>query len=428
MQRSSIASIAAGLLLLGCTSGESTETTTTSPPTTSQGVTEEAPTGPSPGVSGDAIKVGIPVVDVAAISQIIDVDPGDYQEVYTALFDDINAGGGIHGRSLEPIFAMVTPVGTGSAEEACVRLTEDEDVFVAMGFFLGDTVMCYVETHETAVVGGTMSAERLERARAPWYAIGSADLSADVIEAMAEAGELDGTLAVYAGPEDADRLDSEILPLLEELGVEPVATGVMDAPQDDPAAVRTTTGVAAERFRSADVDTVLLVGTSAQAWGITMVDQPYRPKLLFTSAPSIGAFTDDEAGYDTSLLEGSALGSTYGPTQSSFEEPNMQRCIGVLEDAGIDVPVPAEVEPDVMTYTAAMESCRNVALLRALLEAAGQDLNYGTLVAGVDGLAVDIPGDPVPFTYGPPPAADGQPAVYLFSWDQAARDWARRDG
>ena len=54
-------------------------------------------------------------------------------------------------------------------------------------------------------------------------------------------------------------------------------------------------------------------------------------------------------------------------------------------------------------------------------QAAGQDLNYGTLESAIDGLKVPIPGDPTVRTYGPPPAADGNPTAYLFAWDEARR-------
>ena len=58
-----------------------------------------------------------------------------------------------------------------------------------------------------------------------------------------------------------------------------------------------------------------------------------------------------------------------------------------------------------------------MALLQAWLEAAGEDLDYGTLAGALDGLEVAIPGDPEPRTYGPPPSADGDPQAYLFSWN-----------
>ena len=63
-----------------------------------------------------------------------------------------------------------------------------------------------------------------------------------------------------------------------------------------------------------------------------------------------------------------------------------------------------------------------MALLAAVLEAAGEDLNYGTFEAAIDGLQVTIPGDPAERTYGPPPDADGNPTVYLYVWDESAKD------
>ena len=65
-----------------------------------------------------------------------------------------------------------------------------------------------------------------------------------------------------------------------------------------------------------------------------------------------------------------------------------------------------------------------MALLKAWLTAAGTDLNYGTLGTAIDGLKVSVPGDPTERTYGPPPAADGNPTAYIFAWDPAAKDFA----
>ena len=62
-------------------------------------------------------------------------------------------------------------------------------------------------------------------------------------------------------------------------------------------------------------------------------------------------------------------------------------------------------------------ACPDMALMRAWLEAAGENLNYGTLEAAIDGLVLTVPGDPGERTFGPPPAADGDPVAYLFTWN-----------
>ena len=66
--------------------------------------------------------------------------------------------------------------------------------------------------------------------------------------------------------------------------------------------------------------------------------------------------------------------------------------------------------------------------LGPLLEAAGEDLNYGTLQAAGEGLGeLSIPGDPSPRTYGPGTAADGDPASYLFTWDADRDEYVLRE-
>ena len=46
----------------------------------------------------------------------------------------------------------------------------------------------------------------------------------------------------------------------------------------------------------------------------------------------------------------------------------------------------------------------------------------------VYGLKVKIPGDPTERTYGPPPAADGNPQAYLFAWDKTKKTFMLSSG
>ncbi len=84
-------------------------------------------------------------------------------------------------------------------------------------------------------------------------------------------------------------------------------------------------------------------------------------------------------------------------------------------------------EEDSDLWVAGFTACRNVVLLQALIEAAGEDLNYGSFAAGADGLEVDVPVQPDPMTFGPPPAADGDPTAYLFDFDHDTREFVLRE-
>jgi hypothetical protein len=56
---------------------------------------------------------------------LVDIDPGDPQVALDALIADVNARGGIHGRTLEAHLEVIVLVDATAADEACVRMTED---------------------------------------------------------------------------------------------------------------------------------------------------------------------------------------------------------------------------------------------------------------------------------------------------------------
>jgi Periplasmic binding protein len=420
------------LVTAACTSGDDSASSDTTA-AAGQGSTAPTGTGPSQGVTDDSIKVGVTYVDTEAlVASGLNYDLGDHEAVYTALFDAINEDGGINGRQIEPVFAPIDPTNPAPAEEKCVQLTEDDDVFIVTGFFLTDAVTCVVGTHSTAVVGGEMTPERLEQATAPWLTwTPDTDQPETVLRTLADQGALDGSVAIWAAERDQPLVDDVIVPTLADLGVEPVETGIAVAPADDQAAQQAETATIAERFESAGADTVVLVGPSAQGWPTIMSSNgsTYRPELLFLDVLAPKAFSTNAATTDTSILEGSLSGGPYGPDQARFDEPGMQECIQTLADQGVETPTPEESgdDPSNQPYQAAFQACPDVALLQAWLEAAGDDLNYGTLDAAIDGLEVAIPGDPTPRTYGPPPDADGDPAAYIFGWDEAEQNFVLQE-
>lgn len=465
LRKTIVPAIAAALLLLGCASDddgdetsaeatateEATEAATEEPteePTeaATEAATEEATeapteeadewadvTGPAPGVTDDSIKVGFAYVDTDALNAIgLNYDLGDHRGVYEALVADINASGGIAGRQLDAVIESVDPTSPIPSEEVCLKLAEDEDVFIISGFWLRDTVLCPLDLYETAVVGGSQTPERVSEAKAPWIAwLPDSEQPEEVVHTFAEMGELDGSVAVFSNFGDVDQLENHVLPTLEELGIEPVEVGIVQAPPEDQTAVQNDVQLIAQRFEAAGADTVLIVGPSGVEWPRWMIDQPYDPELLFTDRTAGNAFVTNAETSDTTILEGALFGGPYGPNQAVFDEAVMQECVEIVTAAGVDIPPPSEFsddEPSNQPYQAAFQACRDVYLLRALLEAAGENLNYGTLELALDGLVVAIPGDPIERTYGPPPSADGDPAAYIFTWNEAAKDFELIDG
>lgn len=427
------------LLLAACTSGDDAATgdtntgATTAPgtgdTTAPSGTTAPAVTGPSPGVTDGAIRIGITYVDLEAIADVVDIEHGDYEFAYQALIDDLNDRGGIHGRLLEPTFAPINPTVTASAEEACTRLTEDVDVFAVLGFFLGDTVLCPLEVHETAVVGGSMTDERIARAKAPWFTWeAGSDLGADTVRTFIDEGLLDRPFAVFGTVNDQQFVDDTVLPLLEEEGLEPVEVGILDAPADDVFANTTATATIARRFESAGAQTVLVAGQGAALpWFTGLETTSYRPRSVTTDLPSALAFARDDVPHDLSVLDGAIAGAQFTGDEE-FDEPRMQECLQVIREAGGTVDDPAETaEGEPETWVSAYSACRALALFGAIVEAAGEDLNYGTFQRAGEQLGeFSMPGVPEPYFYGPVPSLDGDAPIFLFDWDAAAGDFVRR--
>ena len=442
--------LVAVLVAASCTSGDdavdvataTTSSSTTAPvdstaaPETSDDESDApAPTGPAPGVTDETIAIGITYVDTAALlaNANLDYDLGDHRAVYQALIDDINEGGGIHGRMLEAVYAPIDPTNAEAADSVCLELTEDEDVFLVTGFFLLDAVLCPLDLHETAVVGGNQTPERLAQAKAPWVTWQpDTDQPKAVIRALDERGALEGSVAVYASVADQVDLENHVVPTLVELGVDVVATGIMDAPTGDTAAISAKVQLLAERFEADGADTVVLVGASGSTWPQYLAgESSYRPDLRFLSTVAVHAFATNGATTDTSILDGSLAGGGYGPEQARFEEAEMQACVTTLRDAGLETPAPAEFEaddPSNQPYQAAFQACPDIALTRALLEAAGEGLNYATVDLAIEGLTVAVPGDPTPRTYGAGSAGDGDPVAYLFRWDSGLQDVVLDEG
>jgi hypothetical protein len=417
----------AAMTATACTSGDDPTSAPTTAGDSTDGDDEEL-TGPAPGVTDDAIRIGVVHVDQEPLRAVgLTFDLGDYEAAYTALFDAINADGGINGRRIDYTILPVDPTATVVGEAECVQLTEDEDVFIVTGFFLDAGVLCPVETHATAVVGGTMTPERLERAAAPWVTWQpDSERPGDVVRQLEDLGELDGTVAVFAREADREETEGVVLPTLEDLGIDVTEVGISDAPPDDVPATDSQIQTIAERFESQGVDTVVLVGASAANWPRALATDPYRPRLLFLDITAAAAFANSADTTDTSILENSLIAGGYGPDQAVYDDAGMQDCIGTIEAAGIEVPAPDSIasdDPNIQPFQATFQACADIGLLVPLLEAAGENLNYATLEAAIDGLTLTVPGNPEERTFGPPMSFDGDPSAYFYTWDESTREF-----
>jgi Periplasmic binding protein len=381
----------------------------------------------APGVTDTEIKVGVAYLDLTAIKDVINVDNGDYQAAYQAMFDDINAEGGIHGRMLVPVYSPINPTGTAGPAAACTMMTQDEPAFVAVGYFGGDDVLCFVELNETAVVGGQMSDERLARADTPWFSPEiSEDLEAAVITKLANDGLLDGNVAVLGTTADQVSWENKLQPALTEAGVEAVDVAFVDV-SGGPESVYAQSAVFAERFNSLGADQVLVIGNGAgPGWFTGLATTSFRPQTLVTSGDSMLSWANDPAN-DTSILENTILGGAFDPSEVFPEMGGAtEECVDAMAAAGLELKVESALgEDDPQQSVSSFSACRQMQLLRAILERAGAELDYGSFRAAGESLGeIELAGIAEPFNFGPPPAADGDQVPAVYQWDPASATFA----
>jgi len=403
------------LVGVGCKSTSSDDAGTKTTTTVKAG--EVVEDDRAPGVTDDAIKVGIAYPDFEALGDAVNINHGDYEAAYTAVIDDINEKGGVHGRELEAVFGPVDPSSATSTDDVCTKLTQDDPVFVAIGLFFGESVMCFVNVNETAVVGGEMTDERVAQARAPWFAYDvSSDSQVDAVNKLIDADDLKGKVAVIMTDQDQALYESRIKPVLDDADVEVVETSILNTALD-PEQLTGESRTAFQRFEAADAPTVLALGQgTAGAVSDGLSDSNYNPQLLFTSTNSVNAYAKDET-RDASVFEGAVGVGVFGPPDEYLTLGGItEECLDVVRDAGVTITKPSEVaEGDPNSIVSALAACQQLELLTALLDDAGEDLNYGTFTtAGYDLGEIELPGEPEPFFFGPPPHSDGDRPLYRY--------------
>ena len=374
------------------------------------------------GVTNKEIQLGITYVDLAKIRDIVNLDIGDFEKMYGAILGDLNAKGGINGRKIVPVYAPVNPVGTVPSQEACVKLTEDSHVFAVTGFFLGDTPLCFLEQHDTPVVGGAQNAERVARAKAPWFTLEATDqLAAQQVDALAADGAFKGgKLGIVVDPNSQALYDSVVAPALKKHKVSGTVANIT-ATQGDAVAAEQQAGVIAQRFQSEGINKVLVVGESFLQFGNAIAKTSYRPRLIALNETFLRSYIVNP-GSDLSVLKDAVAANTV----VDFNEPGLQQCFKLITKATgytMQETVPTG-QPD---YAQGAEiACRAIALFSGIAGAAGKNLTVDSFgKAAAKGKTFDIPGSGK-VTYDTKTKTFEQP-VYIYRYDPTTKTDVRDD-
>ncbi|MCY3634919.1 MAG: ABC transporter substrate-binding protein [bacterium] len=342
------------------------------------------------GVTAETITIGVTYLDADLLVEL-GFSPatwGDQELVIQALVDDINERGGINGRQLIALTDKYNPIGAVEAEAACLRLTEDNEVFAILFGFLGPAEVantCVVGTQETILVGGIITSERLAEARAPWVnERATREVSTGALFTLLEAeGMLEGrSIAVVADLSAAPQLEN-VTNLMRERGVEPVLETATSSQVADLIAQNQEWATLSERIRASGADTLLLVGNASAGVENARLNGLEVDIWATDSAglgPNIGSNVNPE----------SARGViTAGPMTNAqvFEtDPRFKECLDAFNARHPDVEIkhPDTLElGEPLWFSALSFHCRFFQLFELLVTAAGPNLTHETFAEAI---------------------------------------------
>ena len=383
------------------------ETTTTTEPAAEEEstttTTEPAElTASWQGVTEDTIELGFILPDYDQLRELglVDINVGDQQLTVDTLVADLNSRGGILGRQISGTLETVFPLGLAEAEAACVLFTEDIGVFAVIGEFSGpaaDANVCFTDLAETIMVGGQPSPEQLEQAKVAWI---SSNLSAErrlkgAVELMDADGLIGDRVAVAMDASEQDLGDDIVIPALEERGYEVVTRVVQDVPPADTVAAEEQWEVFIERFGVDEVDTVVLVESTAVPGANYLATSAFEAQVLVADTGEIMQTLADYGVATPEQLEG-IIGTGGLDPAERLELEETQACIDAFEAVNPDIEVlPSgevpEGEPDWMAGI--IRVCVELRLFELIATAAGADLNPDSFLAAAEGLGpLDLPG------------------------------------
>jgi ABC-type branched-subunit amino acid transport system substrate-binding protein len=390
------------------------------------------------GVTPTTIKLGITTLDLAAIRQLIDIDQGDAKTAYTAAINQINASGGINGRKIVPYFAPVNPTQTTFSAAACTKLAQDDKVFAVIGYFRNDDPLCYTKTHDTPIVGASLTPTQQKQSTAPWFntSLTTANQIPKALAAFKQQGLFNGKkVAVVGMAADATDVNSVALPELKKLGVPVVQTAINDASTNDLPALYQQFGLIIQKLQSAGADVVITVGNASDTWpqALQVLRSKYKPQQLATDYNSVQAYTASSNGSpDYAVLNDlvAAYGGIPDPKTTWNTDTALKNCVAAVTAAHPSEPVGDPVTAKVgaqSTWTSAWNACAQVYLFADIARAAGKTLNNSTFNTGGESLKnLSIPGSgPEKLNFGPTSHDGGEP-VTIETWNPATKQFDAR--
>ncbi|MYW04603.1 ABC transporter substrate-binding protein, partial [Streptomyces sp. SID3343] len=379
--------------------------------------------GPARGVTDTSVKLGVAATDPAALKALgVPSEGPASKDLYTAWVAAQNKRGGVQGRQVELAFRPFLPTGPAEAQAACVELSEDKKVFLAIGILTGDTPLCFTETHNTPYLGQWgQSAERDRRSKAPFVALEMADdrQRAAAVEALIDQKLLTGKkVALYWEAQDAAVTKNTVKPLLDAAGIEVVVQTPLDDYGKDQAAGDQALDTLVQKIRSSGADTILNTSNFSNLM-IALQRADWLPGQVYaTSAQALSPAVAKTTGIKPATMEKVTVAAPYIPTKDELAaDPAVKTCVDEYNAGGVGEKFDmAAASREALSSVA--NSCAAFRLFVQATDAAGRDLNAASWQRGAESLSkLQLPGMPLAsLAAGKHSAGD---AVGVYRWDAA---------
>ena len=352
--------------------------------------------GTTNGITASEIKLAYPDIDFAKLKDVgVKIDRGDAQKIFDALTDQLNAEGGIKGRKVHVEVVKYDLLNPADAESACVKMTEDLKVFGVLNGFDGpvQSVTKCITDHKTLLVGG--SPEVATATKTPWISgPPSQDRAARVfVELMAKKGLFKGkTIGISTDPAQEQTTKKVIVPALKKAGYTPKVVVVDDGPPGDTAAADANWDVFAEKFKSAGVDHVILVGAETSGGLTRLLDRGVKATVSSPTNGQVESLGTSQTQRPASDYDGYYTWTGLTPDQI-FADPGMHKCVQTFEKANpsITVKKPSAVaEGDTDWATGILTACGQLGLFTTVAERVGKNLNNQSFIDTVEGMTANF--------------------------------------
>ena len=349
------------------------------------------------GVTETEIAIGVAAIDPVQINQMVGIDLGIFsvENLYTAMAEDLNQRGGVHGRNIVTHVVAFLPIGTTDSDRVCTELIEDKKVFAVIGQFLEDNALCITELHGHTYVGHFgENSERQVRSNGLLFATEMKQTRQRVggVTEMIRAGDLDGFNVgiYYEAPPDKEYADA-VQPLLKDAGINVVGVYPRGAPTTDNLVNEQTTDNISQRMQADGVDLILNL---SNVFGV--IESVQRIGWDVPIAITNGQAADrlsiaDDRGLTDEVLARTFAVTTNKPTRDeALADPGVQACLAVYEERFGDEEPLDLANDDVLNGVT--NHCRAFALTVKILEAAGGNITPETFRAAAEGLGTfDLP-------------------------------------